>query len=259
MRLIACLAILLVGTLGGCLDSKDGDGGDAGNGTGTTTSGSSTDTSTRPGNGTTPGGLGNASLVADVTNGTAPLNVTFTINATAGALAWRLALGDGNSTQGSTFPANHTYTYSVGGNFSANLTVAFAGGNASAVVPITVAVGNAMAPPDVTHFEYPESLGCAGDIVGEENCLSWASPDASGIDGFWEALDARYWGYLLTSTVSANPDSDCVFTDASFAILGNGNNGGAACQGTVPEGTAWLFIYPYAIPAGGMTVDFTAP
>jgi hypothetical protein len=132
-------------------------------------------------------------------------------------------------------------------------------GNGTGNVSVTSAL------PAVTHFEFGESLGCTGDIDGIL-CIEWENgPPGSDIDGHWIPLDASYWGLAVTSTVVQSPtgpvqglgaDSDCVFTDADQAILGEGNNGGDPCLGTVPEGSAWLFIYPYAAPAIEMTVDF---
>lgn len=54
--------------------------------------------------------------------------------------------------------------------------------------------------PAVTHFEFPESAGCAGDAHTLEpsvplNCVSFqGGPDATGIDGHWLALDETYAG-----------------------------------------------------------------
>lgn len=120
--------------------------------------------------------------------------------------------------------------------------------------------------PAVTHFEFGESAGCAGDAHSIDpqvplNCVSFqGGPDATGIDGHWLALDATYAGLSLTTTMSvpgdANPDSDCVFLDADLEEIGNGNNGQGPCTGTVPPGTTWLFLYPWGTPATAMTADF---
>lgn len=252
MRSGFVVAVLLVVLLAGCAAKKDDDKGD-GSGT-TSTSASTTAAPTRHdvtltafvGNGTAP-------------NGTVPLDVNFTLNATTGFTAWHLGFGDGQDTNGTaTMPATYGYTYGMGGNFTANLTVTYPGGsNVSATVNITVAVPAGHPAPDVTHFEFDESLGCAGD-AGADKCISFqGGPDASGIDGYWLALDERYWGLQLTSTVdSAVGDSDCAFTDAARAIIGTANNSNSPCAGPVPDGAAFLFIYPYAAPALGMTVDF---
>lgn len=123
--------------------------------------------------------------------------------------------------------------------------------------------------PAETHFAFGQSAGCAGDAHSLDprvplNCASFqGGPDATGIDGHWLALDETYAGLTLTTTMAvpggANADSDCVFLAADAVTeTGNGNNGSAACTGTVPPGTAWLFLYPWGTPASGMTADFTA-
>ncbi len=252
MRVLAVAGMVLLVALAGCGDDK---GGPDGPGT-PTSSATSTSTSMAP-----PA----ANLTADVADGEAPLAVNFTLNATAGAASWRLSFGDGAAANGTGQPAAANHTYSVAGNFSANLTVSYAGGafaNASLAIRVTLPAGSgsSRAPPDVTHFEFADSLGCVAD-AGVDRCVSFqGGPDASGIDGYWQALDERYWGLSFTTTVDqgqpARNDSDCAFTDAAFAILGDANNSDQPCAGTVPAGTAWIFLFPYALPALGQTLDF---
>ena len=131
---------------------------------------------------------------------------------------------------------------------------------ASVNVTATLTEEAAAAAPEVTEFSYGESLGCAGDFlqIAGANCISaLGGPEESGIDGFWQALDERYWGLEFTSTVANQlGDSDCYLTDADLNVVGSGNNGSAACMGVVPEGTAWIFLYSYAEPATGQTLTF---
>ncbi|MEK6976646.1 MAG: PKD domain-containing protein [Candidatus Thermoplasmatota archaeon] len=275
MRVVLVALLLLVGALAGCATVKDDDpaGGASGSSTSASGSGSGSRSATGTGGSATATGTSgpaalahNATLTADRINGTAPLLVNFTINATAGASSWKLSFGDGEITNGTGQPTAANHTYSIGGAFTANLTVSYpTGSNATASLALTVNVPPGTPAPDVTHFEFAASLGCAGDIVGTENCISFAGgPDASGLDGYWQALDERYWGLAFTSTVmQGGPvgpvlnDSDCVFTDAAQAIIGEANNGGNPCTGSVPSGTAFIFIHPYATPALEMTIDFT--
>jgi PKD repeat protein len=277
MRVVLVSLILLAAAMSGCAGDKGNDDGD-GDASGTSTkTGTGTKSGTKSGSGTgstTATGTGspvphNATLVADVVNGTAPLSVNFTMNATPGATSWRLAFGDGSFTNGTGQPATANHTYAVGGNFSANLTVVYAqGANATAGVDITVAVPAGGAAPDVTHFEFGESSGCMGDAHAINptvplNCASFqAGPDASGIDGHWLALDERYWGMTITTTMddptTQNQDSDCYFYKADAKTeTGTASNGGGLCLGVVPAGTYWLFLYPWALPALGMTADFS--
>lgn len=250
MRWAFLVTLLLTATMAGCTTVPSDEP--------ATTSSSTTSTSSAP-------VVGNVTLAADVVNGTAPLLVNFTLNGTGSPSSWRLSFGDGSIANGTMLPAATNHTYVVGGNFSANLTVVYAAGNATATVLVNVTVpqasGNSVAAPDVTHFEFADSLGCFGDVVGVENCFSFAGgPDASGIDGYWLALDERYWGLTLSSTIDQGQpvlaDSDCAVTDAAFAVIEELNNGGDPCGGPVPKGTAFLFIYPYGTPGLSMTVDF---
>lgn len=268
MRVVLVALLLLAAAMAGCATKKGDDDGD-GDGTSGTASGSKSGSKSgsgtgSPGNGT--GSANNATLTADVVNGTAPLAVNFTMTASPGASSWRLSFGDGAFANGTGVPSAANHTYTVGGNFSANLTVVYsdapnAGPNVTVALNITVAVPAGNSPPDVLHFEFADSLGCAGD-AGADNCISFVGgPETSGIDGYWQALDERYWGLSFTTTVNqvqpAVADSDCAITDADHVILEEPNNGSSPCAGTVPQGAAWIFLYPYALPALAQTLTFT--
>ncbi|HJQ93604.1 MAG TPA: PKD domain-containing protein [Candidatus Thermoplasmatota archaeon] len=118
----------------------------------TTSTGSSTGTSTGPsGNGTNQAPTAN--LTAAPLNGSSPLNVTFSIDgddADGGNLTWSLALGDGNRTNGTSFPATFNHTYNQTGNFTAILTVSddFTVGTASVVIQVQGGSGVPAVPPD---------------------------------------------------------------------------------------------------------------
>jgi len=141
--------------------------------------------------------------------------------------------------------------------------------------------GNATrALPAVLHFEFGPTGGCNGEAYTASGgaapltCASFQGGlDADGIDGRWMALNESYWGLQLNSTVLQSPtgpqpvpvvgsvlgDSDCVFTNAQLDILADGNNGLGPCTLVVPQGTAYVFLYPYSTPATEMTVDFALP
>lgn len=261
MRVVAVAFLLVALVLSGCLAGED----DPVPTTSSTTSSSrSTSTSSTTTTTTAPPPVRVANLTADLLNGTAPLLVNFTLNATGNASAWALAFGDGATSNGTTFPASVNHTFVVGGNFSANLTVTYPDGqSANARLNLTIQVPAGRPAPDVLVFEFADSLGCVGD-AGVEACISYnAGPDfpVSGIDGYWQALDERYWGLSFTTTVDqvqpAVADSDCAFTDADHAVIGEANNSSSPCAGTVPAGTAFIFLYPYALPALSQTLTFT--
>jgi hypothetical protein len=223
-------------------------------------------------------------------SGVAPLNVTFQLGASGlaahASANWTFDFGrSGNATtsnatakvgnatsppaaaNGTKLPATLNGTYSKAGDY--NVTFVLRAGAASAYsLKATLHVGTGTAAnatatkalPAVTHFEFGQSLGCTGD-VGGNTCVDFQSgPPGQDIDGHWIPLDESYWGLLLTSTVDqGNPalnDSDCTFTDADGAATVDASNGGDPCMGVVPDGTAYVFLYPYGGPALGMTVDF---
>jgi hypothetical protein len=242
----------------------------ASNGTGNAT-GNSTGNATSGGNTTVPAGPG----------GVAPLNVTFSLaarNVPTGALEWRLDLGflgnatgnvTGNSTlNGTSLPATANYTYSSAGTYNVTYTLRVGNatvGTVSAAITIDNATGtvSVRALPEQMHFEFGESLGCTADIspLGVA-CISFElGPDGSGIDGFWIELGELYWGLSFTSTVgNVRGDSDAVLVDADGAVMDvDVNGGGTQATGIIVPGAAWLFIFSYAEPSTGMTVDFAVP
>lgn len=255
--------LMLVGTasLAGCLGTDDGD----------TDPGPVDDLDAGAGNETAdPTTLPPLvpSVSADVLNGSAPLRVNLTLSAEGADdnTTWRVDFGDGNTTEGSALPATVDHTFGPGNH---TVTATFQRGNETASTNLTVtAAASAAGPvlPEQTHFEFGDSLGCAGDVLGAAglDCITFTlGPDGNGIDGYWQELGEAYWGLSLTSTVNQGggplADSDCVFTDADHAVVGEANNGGGPCVGSIPQGTQWLFIYPYAAPALSMTVDVALP
>jgi hypothetical protein len=253
---------------------------------GTTTSAPANGTGNASGNATGPAGAAPLNVTFELGAARLP----------AGASArWTLDLGraagnatgngTGNATgnetaarNGTALPATVTHTYTAAGAYNVTF-ILRAGSLAPQALQATLHIngtGNVSVSkplPDQVHFEYGESLGCTGDIQGN-TCIEWENgPPGGDIDGHWIALGELYWGLHVTSTVTQTPageqtlpvlgakvgaDTDCVFVDAALAVIGEGNNGGSSCLGQVPDGAAWMFIYPYANPAVDMTVDFSA-
>jgi hypothetical protein len=216
----------------------------------------------------TPQPVRHASLGADIVNGTAPLNITFGVAATGTGTnaTWRLAFGDGQDANGTAaqLPANRTHAYLIGGNFTARLTVFFGDDTAvNATLNLTVHAPAGADFPKVFTFG-ASRIGCVGDAYGQDhvlNCINFqAGPGSAQVDGFWQALDERYTGQSFTSTIATSnplPDSDCYFVAAdATTITGDCTNGGSPAAGTVPAGTAWMFIYPYATPSSSIIVTF---
>jgi len=277
MRGKIVMATLLVMALAGCSGSDDDPGDDV---TGETTSPGPTTSPGGPVPTTTGGGPattttqpppGNGSADAEIlvfeaneTEGEAPLAVQFDLDARSSDpdATWRLAFGDASEDAAGAvadLPMQATHNYTIGGNFTALFEVMYGDGQmVDATTDVTVTVADAGAEPPETHFEYGPTAGCVGDVT--PTCISRElGPTEEPVDGVWQPLDERYWGLAFTSTVdNVRGDSDCWAVDADMNNLADDLNGQAGpCAGTLPEGTAWLFIYSYAEPAPSMTLDFT--
>lgn len=181
-------------------------------------------------------------------------NVTFDGSTSTGTnLTFAWDLGDGNTADG----PNVTYTYEAEGNYTVNLTVTDEVGQTdTASVNLTITAAEAGA--DIQRqFEYEGVfLGC--DPTALDGCVSMVlmGPDDDPIDGVWVPLGPAYEGLRVTTTVdNARADSDCFWLDADHATIGEAHNGAGPCEGEVPAGTAWLFLYSYAEPATHLTVD----
>ncbi len=233
-----------------------------------------------PGNDTGEPVLRTVGLSANQTSGLGPLNVAFSLTAEGldDGASWVLALGDGGNTTGSAadLPATVNHTYHVDGNITANFTVTYGDGEQlTQLLNLTISAPLDTRPPPEVHFELGQAAGCAGDVIGIVegeahlglNCYSFREgPEVDPVDGFWIPLDDRHWGMALASTTDQGAgaggaggflgDSDCVFTDADFAVIGEAHGSSGSCAGTVPEGTAWLFAYYYAAPGVSLIIDF---
>jgi hypothetical protein len=146
-----------------------------------------------------------ATLIANVTNGTAPLAVNFTIdgsgfggdegtgdgstngtgNGTASnstGVSWTLDFGDGNQTNGTSLPAMANHTYSTVGNYSATLTITSENGTANSTVQITVEPGAGGAPAGPNHCHRPGATAAGPVYVISENG-DWTFAETNGVPG----------------------------------------------------------------------------
>ncbi len=166
VRSIAMATLLLITALAGCLgdetsglETDDGTAGDDSAGQGNQTTGTGNETTTAPPVENAPP---TANLVANVTNGSAPLAVAFDLEGDdedGDDLTWSFdADGDGEAdADGTELPATFAFTYEEAGNYTAVLTVSDAEASASANVTITVEAPVATGPiicdrPDATSY-----------------------------------------------------------------------------------------------------------
>ena len=153
MRWLVALGLLVSLSVSGCAVSEDDPEADE-----TSTSGSATRTGsatrsaslTRTGTGSStntssvPDLPPTANLTATPVNGTAPLNVTFSLSGSdpdGGNITWTLTI-DGNATaNGTALPSNVTHSFTEAGNYTVVLTVRDASRNATANLTISVEGG----------------------------------------------------------------------------------------------------------------------
>jgi PKD repeat protein len=271
------LALLLVAAilLSGCASKKGGD--DGGSDTTGTTTGSGTKTATGTKTGTTSGtgtggpvgnGTGSAptaTLSANLTEGSAPLNVTLSVNATdadGDALSWSLDFGDGSA------PANGT---SANGTVATTLVHAFAAGNHTAVLNVTSGGATATANVTITVLAgaggvlIDETLhvifGCELCTDGEGEAIPCIGLGAGRNEGdcAWVVLPADAAGRTFTVTGTspspvpvddfndANPDiavlSACDI-EASVLLFQAGDTDGDE-TGVIPAGAGCLVAWDY--------------
>lgn len=120
-------------------------------------------------------------------------------------------------------------------------------------------------PEIQTEFTFGPGAGCDGNsglLGGPVTCASFnAGPETAPTevaDGYWIPLGEGYERVKFTSTVENQlGDSDCFYTNEALEITGDAFNSDGPCEGTVPTGTAYLFIFSYVEPHQGITVTFT--
>lgn len=202
MRPVSVLALvsLLAVALAGCADDAERypDGvptasssttrSSTASGTGGSTSASASSTTTSS-SGNTTGPVANtaptAGLTATPLNGTAPVNVTFSLSgadADGDALGWILTFGDGNQTNGTTLPTTLVHEYKSKGNLTAVLSVSDGVAQERARVNLTIAGGPNV--PAVPATQCDRDVAATGVVyVFEGDGGTWAFVEENGIAG----------------------------------------------------------------------------
>ncbi len=192
-----------------------------------------------------------ASLIATVSNGTAPLNITFTLDGSdpdGDNLTWVFDDGNGNSTTGDTLPATVNVTY-LAGNWTTTFTVS--DGMNDTVEQLLVTVSEAAAAA-TGGSEFPLTfsmnilLSCphclATDVTQDSTCLAVLTDD-NGLDcAFWE-LPADAAGHTFVASGTFLPAVD-FYPDCT----GKGRIGFGIETGTVPEGAGCAVLWDIVDP-----------
>lgn len=253
------ILLMLASVLAGCLtDDGTVDGPDAGD------NGDGSD----GGDGGDGGDTGNETeyyaaidaFTADPTSGEAPVNVTFTweVDTNDENATWTLDFGDNASESDLLADTNASLVHSYSnGSYEALFTVHY-GNEETVQQSVNLTFEAAPDLPEQWTFEYGASLGCFGDLA---TCISVElGPDQEPIDGFWQELDERYWGLELTViSETALGDTDCTAYDEDQEEIARLNGGAGPCEGALPEGTAWLFVYSYGEPSPSLELQFFEP
>lgn len=247
-KLLPVLIALLL-SFSGCLgfsggDDLESDAGDPGDTPSDGSNGNETadgdGNETDNDNGNQPVAAPEASLSADVDEGAAPLNVTFTLDGSDPEdfpLNWTLDMGDENTTYtGDELPADVDHSFQEGGNYTVVLNVTNGAHASEANVTVQVAEP---APAAVAQEESGEWLvgamvmGCFGDIVG-----AGYPEELDGVAYASFEIDPATYGQEYEAAVATDTAQDSpgfTFLDADRGALAGGFMSDAA-TGTVPEG-----------------------
>lgn len=185
-----------------------------------------------------------ASVEANITEGFAPLDVTFTLTGNhshGGPLTWSLNTGDDEDAEsGDELPTNVTLTFDTAGNHTIVLNVTDGDNSEQANVTITVL------PEDV-----PDPIVLEGEVTvphlaffttGSESCVSFLT-GVSGIDCELFEIEEEWIGRPFTGTADGGDidlefRSSCDVTSESVQMFGNDGHE----EGTIPEGAGCVVI-----------------
>lgn len=191
-----------------------------------------------------------ANLAADRTNGTVPLQVNFTLNASdpdGDGLYWTLSFGDGaaNAT-GSALPVVVSHTYANVGLYAAQLRVVDGRGGVSErslAINATSAAGGGPPPPSGPLLDASKTwtASFSGAFEFALGCFS------DGLDCGYFPLPAAAQGRAFTMTFSATVPGAVYFIDqysgSSYVNTFIGAPGATSISGTVGNGITQFQAY----------------
>jgi PKD repeat protein len=132
-------------------------------------------------------------LSASVRTGTAPLNVTFQVNATGGSgtyVAYDVGFGDGNATW-VTGPSA-SYSYTVPGAYPASVTVFDSRGNSTISPPLVIVVGGGSL--------LPVNLSASSTTLSVGQSLNLQVQEAAGVSPYTIGVDFGDGSYSIPGT-----------------------------------------------------------
>lgn len=200
-----------------------------------------------------------AQLNASIENGTAPLNVTFTLDGAdpdKDPLNWTLTFGDGNQTNGTELPATVSHSFPMG-NFSVAFTVGDGRLNATRLANVTVgAASGAVEQAPVLHTEGSAALPCVICPLQYNVCAGMLAGE-NEVQCFYFDVPAEAAGRTATFSNEAGPVS------ADFMTSCDGDGDGIdyfADEASphafeIPDGTTCIVVYDSTNPAAAFVVD----
>jgi hypothetical protein len=289
VRVAVVVCFVAIAGLSGCLSAKDADtqAADAAGAAGSSSSSSGTKstTGTKAGGSTSATATGaasarTASLAASVVNGTAPLAVNFTVEATGNPQFWTLSFGDGTKTNGtgSALPATVNHTFAAGA-FQANLTVLYPDGATLARNVTLNVTGGATGEVLVDSVPFSADglilVGTQGDGVAVfSGCGFTDTEDLDMVSHAWD-LGASVIGSgaavtkfvvhmdLGASNVDADiylkgPGGEAIGESADFNVLTQSPTEDFEVTGSFPAGTYTFEVRGCTTVAGEYSITATA-
>lgn len=185
-----------------------------------------------------------ARLNVTASNGTAPLEVNFTLDASGNITAWTFDFGNGNATNGTRLPMTLSATYDAG-LWNATLRVMGPGGNTSAIASLHVTDA---AAPEITVLEpFQQTVavdtpcpGC-GD-GGTLTCLWRTHGQGQAQECAWIDYPDEYIGHPFT-LVGNGLDADLLFWEECDAGVGPKFHGDGNEAGVIPDGMGCVLVW----------------
>lgn len=197
-------------------------------------------------------------LTADVTNGTVPLDVTFTLADDGGADGdWVLDFGDGNSTNGTGIPTAASHQYLTAGNHTVTFTLTI--GEASESDTLSILAEAAVALGDGQHVEGSWLAGLSGCAASWDPWVFGTPLDGVMVVEFDVDPASIGTGFLATFTLEGpSPglfvgadfyDADGAYVDGVFTV------DLSPPAGTVPAGAVLGLLYACNAQGGSVVYD----
>ena len=169
-----------------------------------------------------------ATLSANVTSGTAPLDVLYTLGGTDadGTIAsWTLQFGDGTSASGASLPATRAKQYAVRGTFPANLTVTDNSGathTASVLVTVNQRPTASFVVSGTSGLQVDVDAGASSDPDGSVVLYNWEWGDGSSSTTATPTT-SRFYATGGTYTVNLTVTDDFGATSARVSATATPN------------------------------------